>query len=86
MCLIGYIFMLGFKVKVTEKGGTTLGSLLSNTYLWSVDPCGRAKCRTCAQDDEKKEPCTTRNIIYKSKCCQLGEFRNTRVYDLNWLI
>ena len=27
--------MLGFKVRVTEKGGTTLGSLLSNKKLWS---------------------------------------------------
>ena len=62
--------MLGFKVRVTEKGGTTLESLLSNKNLWSGDECGRRTCRTCAQDDEKKEPCTLKNIIYESECAK----------------
>ena len=62
--------MLGFKVRVTEKGGTTLESLLSNKNLWSGEECGRGVCRTCAQEDEKKEPCTLRNIIYESECAK----------------
>jgi hypothetical protein len=65
--------MLGFEVRVTEKGGTTLGSLLSNKNLWSGDPCGRVKCRTCAQEEEKKEPCTARNIVYESECSQCNK-------------
>ena len=41
--------MLGFKVRVTEKRGTNLGSLLFNKNLWNGEPCGRGACRTCAQ-------------------------------------
>ena len=60
--------MLGFKVRVTERGGTTLGSLLSNKNLWAGNPCGRRECRTCMQEGEKKEPCTKRNVVYESEC------------------
>ena len=56
--------MMKFKVRVVEKGGTTLGSLLSNKNLSSGQECGRRMCRTCAQPDEKKEPCTLRNVVY----------------------
>ena len=45
--------MLWFGVRVTERGGTTLGSMLSNTNLWSSQPCGRIRCRPCAQEGEK---------------------------------
>ena len=48
--------MLRFKVRVSEKGGTALASLLSNKDLWSGQPCGRGTCRTCTQHDERKEP------------------------------
>ena len=60
--------VLSFKVRVTEKGGTPLGSLLSNKNLWSAEQCGRENCRTCAQPGERKEPCTLRNIVYESEC------------------
>jgi hypothetical protein len=73
--------MLGFKVRVTEKGGTALGSLLSNKNLWSGDPCGRVKCCTCAQEDEKKEPCTARNVVYESECCLCNQQGSRRVAD-----
>ena len=62
--------MLGFRVRVSEKGGTPLASILSNKDLWCGQPCGRVSCRTCAQQDERKEPCTRRNIIYESECVQ----------------
>jgi hypothetical protein len=60
--------MLGFRMRVTEKGGTQLGSLLSNKNLWSGQPCGRQKCKPCGQEEERKEPCTMRNIVYESEC------------------
>ena len=60
--------MLGFKVSVAEKGGTTLGSLLSYKNLWSGAQCGTGTWRTCAHPGEKKETCTLRNIVYESKC------------------
>ena len=76
-CLDRLTPMLGFKMRVTEKGGTPLGSLLSNKNLWSGSECGRTTCRTCAQPDESKEPCTLRNIVYESECtvCNPPGFR-----------
>ena len=73
--------ILGFKVRVTEKGGTPLGSLLSNKNLWSGDPCGRVKCRTCAQAEEKKEPCTARNVVYESECCKCNQPGSRKMAD-----
>ena len=60
--------MLGFRVRVAEKGGTNLESLLSNKNLWKGRECGRHNCRTCAQAGEQKEPCTLRNVVYESEC------------------
>ena len=62
--------MLKFRVKVAEKGGTNLESLLSNKNLWRGQECGRTACRTCAQPEDKKEPCTLRNIVYESECAR----------------
>jgi hypothetical protein len=65
--------MLGFKVSVTEKGGSALGSLLSNKNLWKGEHCGRPNCRTCAQPGDKKEPCKARNVVYESECTLCNE-------------
>ena len=65
-CLDSMSPMLGFRVRVSEKGGTTLDSLLSNKNLWSGEHCGRGMCQTCAQPDEKKEPSSLRNVVYES--------------------
>jgi hypothetical protein len=77
--------MLKFKVKVAEKGGTTLGSLLSNKNLWSGQECGRTACRTCAQPDERKEPCTLRNVVYESECARCNPPGTRRVADRDGL-
>ena len=65
--------MLGFKVRVTERGGSSLGSILSNKNLWKGEHCGRERCKTCAQPDERKEPCKSRNIVYESECTLCNE-------------
>jgi hypothetical protein len=73
--------MLGFRVRVTERGGTTLGSLLSNKNLWSGEACGREDCRPCKQEGDKKEPCTTRNIVYESECGTCNPEGSRKVAD-----
>ena len=67
-CLDTLSPMLGFKVRVAEKGGTPLSSLLSNKDPWSGVACGRTTCRLCAQPGDKKEPCMRRNVVYESEC------------------
>ena len=77
--------MLGFKVRVTERGGTTLGSLLSNKNLWAGTECGRVECQTCKQDGEKKEPCSTRNVVYESECGVCNPAGSRRLADKDGL-
>ena len=67
-CLDKITPLLGFRVRVSEKGGTSLGSLLSNKDLWRGEPCGRPNCKPCAQPEDKKEQCMRRNIVYESEC------------------
>ena len=74
-----------FKVRVAENGGTSLGSLLSNKNLWSDLECGRVACRTCAQPDERKEPCTLRNVVYESKCAKCNPPGTRKVADRDGL-
>ena len=73
--------MLGFRVRVTERGGTTLGSLLSNKNLWSGEACGRGDCRPCKQPGDMKEPCTTKNIVYESECGVCNPVGSRKVAD-----
>ena len=59
--------LVGFHMKVTERGGRKLGSLLSNKNLWSGMECGRQECKTCIQTGDKREDCVRRNILYESE-------------------
>ena len=60
--------MMGFNIRVVERGGTSLGALLSNKNPWSGAHCGRGVCRTCRQPGDRKEDCKSRNIVYESVC------------------
>ena len=60
--------LLGFTMRVTERGGTQLAGLLSNKNLWSGTKCGRGECRPCQQTEEQLENCKRRNILYESEC------------------
>ena len=65
--------LVGFKMRVTERGGTKLSSLLSNKNLWSGMECGRKECAVCRQTGDKKEDCVRHNILYESECSKCGE-------------
>ena len=60
--------MVGFNMRVTERAGTTLGSLLSNKSLWTGDECGRQERKVCLQTGDNKEYCIRRNILYECDC------------------
>ena len=77
--------MLGFCVRVTEKGGSSLGSILSNKNLWRGEPCGRPKCKPCAQPEDRKEPCKARNIVCESECTLCNEPGSRKKSDANGL-
>ena len=55
--------LLGFKVRVTERGGTPLSVLLSSKSIGGHLPCGRLDCRVCDQPGEELEQCKQQNIL-----------------------
>ena len=72
--------MLGFNMRITERGGTSLGSLLSNKNLWSGMDCDRSDCKVCCQPGERWENCKRRNVMYESECrrCNVPDGWKTR--------
>ena len=65
--------MLGFRIKVVERTGTTLKNTLSNTNPWAGSHCGRTECVTCNQGGEENAPCTSRSLVYENIVEQAGE-------------
>ena len=53
------------RVKVIERAGPTIGTLLTNKTPWSKDPCGRTDCHPCRT---KPGGCKTPNITYRLEC------------------
>ena len=60
--------ILGFKVKVVERTGTSLRNCLPNTNPWSGSHCTRQDCVTCNQDGDEKPECTKRSLVYENIC------------------
>ena len=58
--------VVGFKVKVVERCGSTLGSRFSQNSLWQGNKCGRSDCITCEQGAEVIPDCTVPSIIYEN--------------------
>ena len=69
----------GWKVKVVEKGGTTLKQLLHKSNPWAGGYCGRENCLPCKSGDAESD-CFKRNILYESSCTQCKELGVERVY------
>ena len=61
---------LGFRVKVVERTGQSLGSKFAQTGLWEGMQCGRDDCTTCEQGAEELPPCNKNNLLYKNKCTE----------------
>ena len=68
--------MMGFTMRVTERGGIPLSTLLSNKNVgWGRRDCTRLDCKVCSQTGEKREHCKRRNVLYESECgkCNIPE-------------
>ena len=60
---------LGFRVKVIERNGRSLGSKFPLNTLWAGAKCGRVECITCEQGGEEElPPCTKSNLVYENIC------------------
>ena len=54
------------KVKIVERSGTTLKSLLVKTNPLGDQPCARRDCPLCSH--EKQSKCKTRSVTYQNTC------------------
>ena len=66
--LKGMEHTLGFRVKVAERTGQSLGSKFPLNTLWDGMKCGREDCTTCEQGLEELPPCTRMNLLYENIC------------------
>ena len=60
---------LGFRVKVVERTGRSMGSKFPLNSLWKGAKCGRGDCTTCEQGGEEELPdCSKVNLVYENLC------------------
>ena len=57
----------GYRIKIIEKSGTTLKSLLVKSNPWAGGKCGRSKCLPCDSGVQESK-CSKRNVLYESTC------------------
>ena len=79
--LRGMEHTLGFRVKVVERTGRSLGSKFPLNNLWVGAKCGREDCTTCEQGgEEEPPPCTKNNLVYENICtgCNKGATASNR--------
>ena len=57
-----------YRIRIVESAGMALSRLLPSTNPWGPGDCGREDCKICSQDDEVKQDCRRRSILYQSQC------------------
>ena len=75
---------MGFRVKVAERTGRSLGSQFPLTKLWEGAQCGREECVTCLQECEEKPQCTLKNLVYENIClaCNPGASKKGELMEV----
>ena len=80
--------ILGFRVKIVERTGSSLKSQFPQSSLWDGAPCGRENCKTCTQGAEMLPPCTRKSLVYENVCsiCNKGAKDKGELKDVDPLI
>ena len=60
--------VMGYKVKVVERAGTSLQNMFSQTSIWDGMDCGRGECVPCNQGGEERPNCTRTSVVYENIC------------------
>ena len=62
----------GYKLKIVERAGKSLTSMLTKSNPWGGNDCGRSGCLLCqTKADTGKnllQSCSKRNIVYETWC------------------
>ena len=60
----------GDRIKMVEKAGKKLKSILHTPNPWSGGLCDRDGCLVCEHRGEEDSKCKQRNIVYKTSCLE----------------
>ena len=73
-----------YNTKIVERAGSKLRHILSNSNPWKGKHCEREDCHPCSQQNEKKDDCRKRSIIYENSCivCNPAEKKTKNKKDL----
>ena len=58
------------RMKVVERGGTTIKDILSRKNPWAKDGCQRSDCLPCKWERGKGGNCQQENIVYRITCLE----------------
>ena len=59
------------KIRVVERSGQSLRSILSKSDPFQNDSCGKDTCKVCKENP--KINCKTRDVVYRMKCLGCAE-------------
>ena len=59
--------VVGSSMRLVERAGTHLKSLLVKSNPWASNGCGREMCTSCSQEKKGGE-CSRRSVVYKTTC------------------
>ena len=68
--------MTNERVKVVERGGTTIKQILTKSNPWAAGFCSRAGCLMCENGDGKQN-CMEKNIVYQISCLECAAAAST---------
>ena len=60
----------GDRIKIVERAGKKLKSILHTPNPWSGGLCDRNGCLVCEQGGEEDSRCKQRNIVYRTSCLE----------------
>ena len=68
------------KIKIQERSGRMLKSILHQSNPWAGEPCGRPDCLICSGGEENPGDCQRRNIVYRTSCIECRRNGKKRYY------
>ena len=71
--------LCGTKVKIVERAGTSLKSLLSRPNPWGNLTCNREKCLTC-KTEKNEGLCSKRSLTYETRCLSCAGAGREKLY------
>ena len=70
----------GEGVKMVERAGMSIKNLIWTADPWGGVPCRSLDCGVCQNEDQEKQICGIRNVIYSNSCVTCKKSGREAVY------